>query len=144
MEHNNAIIIALTVITIIAIISSIIFASRVADLKALLAEEERLKEKASDAHNLAATKVRSLEKDLSEIVDKKTIVEKELQLAQIKIGALQSKADVLFNENKKLLEAAADDVTINLKAGDDAKVIAENPKPRRKFHKKKSAGPKKG
>ena len=146
MEQPTILIVTLSVITIISVITAIMYGSRVADLRALLTEEENNHGKVSEAYQVVTAKLRSLEKNISDHVDKEAILEKTIQLAEIKNAALQSKVDVLINENKKLLTAASDDITINMKVADDATVNAEKPKPKRKFYKKKStgSGPKKG
>jgi hypothetical protein len=66
---------------------------------------------------------------------------KSVTLKDIKIAELSSRVDVLHRENKKLLVAASDDVTINVKAADDAKIVSENPRPKKKYYKKKNGGP---
>jgi len=66
---------------------------------------------------------------------------KSVTLKDIKIAELSSRVDVLHRENKKLLIAASDDVTINVKAADDAKIVSENPRPKKKYYKKKNGGP---
>lgn len=146
MEQPTILIVTLSVITIISVITAIMYGSRVADLRALLTEEENNHSKVSEAYQVVTAKLRSLEKNISDHVDKEAILEKTIQLAEIKNAALQSKVDVLINENKKLLTAASDDITINMKVADDATVNTEKLKPKRKFYKKKStgSGPKKG
>lgn len=66
---------------------------------------------------------------------------KSVTLKDIKIAELSSRVDVLHRENKKLLVAASDDVTINVKTADDAKIVSENPRPKKKYYKKKNGGP---
>jgi hypothetical protein len=70
------------------------------------------------------------------LVDEKTILEKTIQVKELSIAGLESKVDVLYRENKKLLLAASDDVTINVKTADDANIVSENPKPKRRYFKK--------
>lgn len=65
---------------------------------------------------------------------------KSVTLKDIKIAELSSRVDILYKENKKLLVAASDDVTINVKAADDAKIVSENPRPKKRYYKKKNGG----
>ena len=62
----------------------------------------------------------------------------KMQQKDIEIAKLNSKVDVLYRENKKLLVAASDDVTINVKVADDANIVSENPRPKKKYYKPKS------
>jgi hypothetical protein len=66
---------------------------------------------------------------------------KSATMKDIKIAELSSRVDVLHRENKKLLVAASDDITINVKVADDAKIVSENPRPKKKYYKKKNGGP---
>jgi hypothetical protein len=76
------------------------------------------------------------EKKIVELLDKNSLLNKEVQTAKIENAGLESANKVLKLENAKLLKAASDDITINVKAMDDAKIIAENPKPKRRYFKK--------
>lgn len=55
------------------------------------------------------------------------------------IASLTGQNALLKAENKKLLEAASDDVTINVVA-EEASIPVVNPTPRRRYKKKKNAG----
>ena len=66
---------------------------------------------------------------------------KSVTLKDIKIAELSSRVDILYKENKKLLVAASDDVTINVKVADDAKIVSENPRPNKRYYKKQNGGP---
>ena len=140
MEYNNLLLLSFSVIAVVAIIVSIVFASKVAELKAIIAESQDHLAKANNSCALVSSKMRAQEKQISQLSDEKAILAHNIQVKDIKIASLESKVDILYKENKKLLVAASDDVTINVKAADDAKIVSENPKPKRRFYKKKSSG----
>lgn len=140
MEYNNLLLLSISVVAVVAIIVSIVFASKVAELKAIIAESQDDLANANNSCALVSSKMRAQEKQIAQLSDEKAALAKDIQVKDIKIASLQSKIDVLYNENKKLLVAASDDVTINVKAADDAKIVSENPKPKRRFYKKKSTG----
>lgn len=75
---------------------------------------------------------------VSELVRDNNGLLSKMQQKDIEIAKLNSKVDVLFRENKKLLVAASDDVTINVEVADDAKIVSENPRPKKKYYKPKS------
>lgn len=75
---------------------------------------------------------------VSELVRDNNGLLSKMQQKDIEIAKLNSKVDVLFRENKKLLVAASDDVTINVKVADDANIVSENPRPKKKYYKPKS------
>lgn len=81
--------------------------------------------------------VRQAERKIAELLDKNVSLEKQLQTSMLEKAGLESANKLLKLENAKLLKAASDDITINVKAMDDAKIIAENPKPKRRYNKKK-------
>jgi len=81
--------------------------------------------------------IRQAERKIAELVDKNASLEKQLQTSMLEKASLESVNKLLKVENTKLLKAASDDITINVKAMDDAKIIAENPKPKRRYNKKK-------
>lgn len=90
---------------------------------------------------LARNTSSNLEKRLNDCKKELDNSIKSVTLKDIKIAELSSRVDVLHRENKKLLVAASDDVTINVKAADDAKIVSENPRPKKKYYKKKNGGP---
>lgn len=90
---------------------------------------------------LARNTSSSLEKRLSDCKKELDNSIKSVTLKDIKIAELSSRVDVLHRENKKLLVAASDDVTINVTVADDAKIVSENPRPKKKYYKKKNGGP---
>jgi len=140
MEYNNLLLLSFSVIAVVAIIVSIVFASKAAELKAIIAESQDDLAKANNSCALVSSKMRAQEKQISQLSDEKAILAQNIHVKDIKIASLESKVDILYKENKKLLGAASDDVTINVKAADDAKIVSENPKPKRRFYKKKSSG----
>lgn len=90
---------------------------------------------------LSRTTSSNLEKRLSDCKKELDNSIKSVMLKDMKIAELSSRVDVLHRENKKLLVAASDDVTINVMAADDAKIVSENPRPKKKYYKKKNGGP---
>jgi septal ring factor EnvC (AmiA/AmiB activator) len=136
MEHNTLLLISLSVIAVVAIITSFVFASKLAKHEKNMSDF--LEDLAQANTNLAivSNKMKSQEKQISTLVDEKTILEKTIQVKELSIAGLESKVDVLYRENKKLLIAASDDVTINVKTADDANIVSENPKPKRRYFKK--------
>lgn len=89
---------------------------------------------------LARNTSSSLEKRLSDCKKELDNAIKSVTLKDIKIAELSSRVDLLYRENKKLLVAASDDVTINVKVADDANIVSENPRPKKKYYKKKNGG----
>lgn len=89
---------------------------------------------------LARNTSSSLEKRLSDCKKELDNAIKSVTLKDIKIAELSSRVDILYKENKKLLVAASDDVTINVKVADDANIVSENPRPKKKYYKKKNGG----
>jgi len=77
---------------------------------------------------------------VSELTRDNNALLSKMQQKDIEIAKLNSKVDVLYRENKKLLVAASDDVTINVKVADDANIVSENPRPKKKYYKKKNGG----
>jgi hypothetical protein len=75
---------------------------------------------------------------VSELTRDNNALLSKMQQKDIEIAKLNSKIDVLYRENKKLLVAASDDVTINVKVADDANIVSENPRPKKKYYKPKS------
>lgn len=136
MEHNTLLLISLSVIALVAIITSFVFASKLANNEKIMSESLEDLTEANANLVIVSNKIKSLEKQICALVDEKTALEKTIQVKDLNIAGLESKIDVLYRENKKLLTAASDDVTINVKAADDAKIVSENPKPKRKYFKK--------
>jgi hypothetical protein len=136
MEHNTLLLISVSVIAVTAIITSLIFASIRSKNEKLISESLEDLAEANANLVIVSNKMKSQEKQISALVDEKAMLEKTIQVKELSIAGLESKVDVLYRENKKLLTAASDDVTINVKAADDAKIIAENPKPKRRYFKK--------
>jgi peptidoglycan hydrolase CwlO-like protein len=136
MEHNTLLLISLSVIAVVAIITSFVFASKLAKHEEIMSDS--LQDLAEANGNLAivSNKMKSQEKQISALVDSKATLEKTIQVKDLSIAGLESKVDVLYRENKKLLLAASDDVTINVKTADDANIVSENPKPKRRYFKK--------
>ena len=89
---------------------------------------------------LARNTSSNLEKRLSDCKKELDNAIKSVTLKDIKIAELSSRVDLLYRENKKLLVAASDDVTINVKVADDANIVSENPRPKKKYYKKKNGG----
>ena len=89
---------------------------------------------------LARNTSSSLEKRLSDCKKELDNAIKSITMKDIKIAELSSRVDILYKENKKLLVAASDDVTINVKVADDANIVSENPRPKKKYYKKKNGG----
>ncbi len=136
MEHNTLLLISVSVIAVTAIITTLIFASIRSKNEKLISESLEDLAEANANLVIVSNKMKSQEKQISALVDEKAMLEKTIQVKELSIAGLESKVDVLYRENKKLLTAASDDVTINVKAADDAKIIAENPKPKRRYFKK--------
>lgn len=136
MEHNNLLLISLSVIAVVAIITSFVFASKLAKHEEIMSDSIEDLAQANTNLLIVSNKMKSQEKQISTLVDEKTILEKTIQVKELSIAGLESKVDVLYRENKKLLLAASDDVTINVKTADDANIVSENPKPKRRYFKK--------
>ena len=83
------------------------------------------------------SEVNSCNKKIVAFSDKIALLEKEIINQKMHNASLETSNNMLKKENSKLLKAASDDITINVKAMDDAKIIAENPKPKRRYNKKK-------
>lgn len=136
MEHNNLLLISLSVIAVVAIITSFVFASKLAKHEEIMSDSIEDLAQANTNLLIVSNKMKSQEKQISTLVDEKTILEKTIQVKELSIAGLESKVDILYRENKKLLLAASDDVTINVKTADDANIVSENPKPKRRYFKK--------
>jgi len=136
MEHNTLLLISLSVIAVVAIITSFVFASKLAKHEEIMSDSIEDLAQANTNLLIVSNKMKSQEKQISTLVDEKTILEKTIQVKELSIAGLESKVDVLYRENKKLLLAASDDVTINVKTADDANIVSENPKPKRRYFKK--------
>ncbi|NDC95293.1 hypothetical protein EB118_15060 [bacterium] len=60
-----------------------------------------------------------------------------IQNCDIEIAELQGKLNATTRTNTKLLKEVADDITVNIKAGDDAPVNVQKPKRRKPYKKRK-------
>jgi uncharacterized protein YlxW (UPF0749 family) len=122
------------ILFIAAIVFALLLKAKNADLSK---EIKELGENHEHQKHVLSSSIRSGEKKIAELMDKISLLDSKLTTANLDKAGLESANKLFRMENKKLLEAASDDITINVKAMDDAKIIAENPRPKRRYKKKK-------
>lgn len=140
MDFKLFAIIALSILTVWGFISAIINA---ASNKTLTKELDILE---TDIEKNRVV-ISSQSKQISKQVD--TIAELESKLStanfvihskDVEIAELEGKLTVTSKTNSKLLKEVSDDITVNVKAGDDANLKVEKPKRRKPYKKRKPNG----
>lgn len=75
--------------------------------------------------------------NLADLEHKLKTAEIIIQSRDVEIAELQGKLEAISKTNTKLLKEVADDITVNVKAGDDAPVNVQKPKRRKPYKKRK-------
>jgi hypothetical protein len=105
-----------------------------------------IEELSSENNNLSHI-ISRREKAVAKQLDQITHLESKLSTANlllhnkdVEIAELEGKLKVTSRTNTKLLKEVADDITVNVKAGDDANLKVQKPKRRKPYKKKKPNG----
>ena len=75
--------------------------------------------------------------NLADLEHKLKTAEVIIQNRDLEIAELEGKLTTMSKTNTKLLKEVADDITVNVKAGDDAPVNVQKPKRRKPYKKRK-------
>ena len=140
MDFKLFVIIGLSILCVWGFISAIINS---ASNKSLTLENEEL---SNDTQKMQVT-ISSQSKQISKVLDEISDLQSKLSTANfvihskdVEIAELEGKLSVTSRTNSRLLKEVADDITVNVKAGDDANLKVEKPKRRKPYKKKKPNG----
>lgn len=101
----------------------------------------------SSENNKLSHMISKKDKDVAKQLDQISHLESKLSTANlllhnkdVEIAELEGKLKATSRTNTKLLKEVADDITVNVKAGDDAPVNVQKPKRRKPYKKRKPNG----
>jgi len=132
--------IALTIASVWGFISAIINS---ASNKQLTTDNEELDAENKKLHQIISKREKDVAKQLDEIAHLESKLSTSnllLHNKDVEIAELEGKLKATSRTNTKLLKEVADDITVNVKAGDDAPVNVQKPKRRKPYKKRKPNG----
>jgi hypothetical protein len=140
MDFKLFVIIGLSILSVWGFISAIINS---ASNKSLTLENEEL---SNDTQKMQVT-ISSQSKQINNVLYEISDLQSKLNTANfvihskdVEIAELEGKLSVTSRTNSRLLKEVADDITVNVKAGDDANLKVEKPKRRKPYKKRKPNG----
>ena len=130
-------IICLSIIAVCGFISAMINSQSNKALTSSLDEYEVDLDKCSQTISRKEKEIVACNDQIAELHSKLSTSNLLLHNKDVEIAELEGKLSAISRTNTKLLKEVSDDITVNVKAGDDAPVVVQKPKRRKPYKKRK-------